>query len=103
MVAELQQRGAKPAEIDQFVKEREKDLLRDQIDQLLLVQKGKELTITVDAEISKQVAEIQKECAKIDPTCDRFRPLCYLGARSNRHVARGLSSRDAAITCSSSA
>ena len=75
MIAELQQRGAKPEQIDQFVKEREKDLLRDRIDQLLLVQKGKELSITVDAEISKQVAEIQKECAKIDPKCvdaDRF-------------------------------
>ena len=75
MLQDLQQRGAKAEQLDQLIKEREKDILRDRIDQLLLVQKGKELNVTVDAEISKQVAEIQKECAKVDPRCvdpDRF-------------------------------
>jgi parvulin-like peptidyl-prolyl isomerase len=75
MVADLKQRGAKPEQIDEMMKDREKDILRDRIDNLLLVQKGKELSITVDAEISKQVADIQKECAKLDPKCvdpDRF-------------------------------
>ena len=75
MLQDFQQRGAKAEQLDQLMKEREKDILRDRIDQLLLVQKGKELNVTVDSEISKQVAEIQKECAKVDPRCvdpDRF-------------------------------
>ncbi len=75
MVAELQQRGGKPDQIEQVMKQREKDILRDRVDELLLVQKGKELSISVDTEISKQVGEIQKECAKADPRCvdaDRF-------------------------------
>jgi peptidyl-prolyl cis-trans isomerase SurA len=75
MLAELTQRGAKGAQLDEAMKAREKDILRDRVDQLLLVQKGKELSVTVDSEISKQIAEIQKECAKTDPRCvdpDRF-------------------------------
>ncbi|MCC6540486.1 MAG: peptidylprolyl isomerase [Bryobacterales bacterium] len=75
MLADLQQRGAKGPQLDQLMKEREKDILRDRIDQLLLVQKGKELSITVDAEISKNLADIQQQCAKTDPRCvdpDKF-------------------------------
>ena len=75
MVADLQQRGAKPEQIELAMKERERDILRDRVDQLLLVQKGKELNITVDAEINKQIGDIQKECVKVDPRCvdsDRF-------------------------------
>lgn len=59
--AEAQQRGAKDAQLAAAVKEREKDVLRDRIDQILLIQKGKELNITVDPEITKQLAEIQKQ------------------------------------------
>ena len=75
MVADLQQRGAKPEQIELAMKERERDILRDRVDQLLLVQKGKELNVTVDGEINKQIGEIQKECVKADPRCvdsDRF-------------------------------
>lgn len=75
MAQDLQQRGAKPPQLEELLKEREKDILRDRIDQLLLVQKGKELTINVDAEISKMMAEIQSQCAKTDARCvdpDRF-------------------------------
>ena len=75
MQADFQQRGAKGEQLDQLLKEREKDILRDRIDQLLLVQKGKELSINIDSEITKQVADIQRECAKADPRCadsDRF-------------------------------
>ena len=43
------------------------DMLRDQIDQLLLVQKGKELNINVDAEINRRVAEIQSQSKISDP------------------------------------
>ncbi|HEV2691013.1 MAG TPA: peptidylprolyl isomerase [Bryobacteraceae bacterium] len=47
--------------------EREKNLLRDRIDQLLLVQKGKDLDIKVDTEISKRLAGIQKDSGIGDP------------------------------------
>ena len=40
---------------------RDKDALRDAIDQLLLVQKGKEMSINVETDVSKYLAEIQKD------------------------------------------
>ncbi|HTA44488.1 MAG TPA: peptidylprolyl isomerase [Bryobacteraceae bacterium] len=43
------------------------DALRDHIDQLLLVQKAKELNINVDADVNKRVAEIQSESKISDP------------------------------------
>ena len=46
------------------------DSLRDQIDQLLLVQKAKELNINVDAEVNRRIAEIQSESKISDP--DKF-------------------------------
>jgi parvulin-like peptidyl-prolyl isomerase len=61
MMADLQQRGAKGADLVKLMSERSTDILRDRIDQLLLVQKGKELNINVDPDISRQLAEIQKQ------------------------------------------
>ncbi len=52
---------ANPAEVRKAVAEREKDFLRDKIDQLLLVQKGKELSINVDPQISKYIADLQRQ------------------------------------------
>lgn len=46
------------------------DGLRDQIDQLLLVQKAKELNINVDADVNKRIAEIQSQSRISDP--DKF-------------------------------
>ena len=43
-------------QLQQAIGEREKDILRDRIDQLLLIQKGKELNINVDSEVSKYMA-----------------------------------------------
>jgi peptidyl-prolyl cis-trans isomerase SurA len=50
--------------------EREKNLLRDRIDQLLLVQKAKDLDIKVDTEIAKRMVAIQKDSGIGDP--DKF-------------------------------
>jgi parvulin-like peptidyl-prolyl isomerase len=58
---EMQQRGMSAAQIRTAMQEREKDLLRDRIDSLLLIQRGKDLDIKVDSEISKRLAEIQLE------------------------------------------
>ena len=59
MLGDIRQRGLTGAQAEQAVKERERDLLRDKIDSLLLVQNGKDLNISVDAEVSKYLAEIQ--------------------------------------------
>jgi len=67
MESDAGSRGMKPAEIKQMMEEQSKNTLRDRIDQLLLVQKGKELNINVDADVSRQLAEIQKRAAIADP------------------------------------
>src|SRR5580700_127843 len=46
------------------------DELRNQIDSLLLVQKGKELDINVDADLNREIAGIQSESKISDP--DKF-------------------------------
>ena len=46
------------------------DALRDQIDQLLLVQRAKDLNINVDPDITRRLAEIQVESKISDP--DKF-------------------------------
>ncbi|MCC6367174.1 MAG: peptidylprolyl isomerase [Bryobacterales bacterium] len=58
--AELRQQKLTGAQLEQALKDREGQMLRDRIDQLLLVQKAKDLNINVEAEVSKQLAEIQK-------------------------------------------
>src|SRR5436190_632069 len=59
--AELKQQGAPAAKMQELLKEKEADALRDQIDQLLLVQKAKELSIDVTAEVKKEMADIQMQ------------------------------------------
>jgi parvulin-like peptidyl-prolyl isomerase len=67
MADELKAQGASGTQLQQAIDEREKDILRDRIDQLLLVQKGKELNINVDSEVSKYVAQVQRQ-SKISDT-----------------------------------
>jgi peptidyl-prolyl cis-trans isomerase SurA len=64
------QKGLSGAELEKEVKARHADALRDKIDQLLLVQKGKDLNIKVDAEITRRIAEIQAQSKISDP--DKF-------------------------------
>jgi peptidyl-prolyl cis-trans isomerase SurA len=49
------------AQADQVVKSKEKDVLRDMIDQALLVQKGKDLGITGDTDLIKRLDEMRKQ------------------------------------------
>lgn len=65
--AELRQRGANAQQIAEAMKDREKDTLRDRIDQLLLIQRGRDLSINVDTEVSKYLANIQSENKIADP------------------------------------
>ncbi len=50
-----------PANADRVFAERQKDVLRDLIDQQLLLQKGKDLGITGDTELIKRLDEMRKQ------------------------------------------
>lgn len=60
LTADLTQRGVKGAQLQEQLKQREGDILRDRIDQLLLVQKAKEINVNVDQQFSKYQAEMMK-------------------------------------------
>jgi len=62
--AELRQQGLTGERLEQALKAREADILRDRIDNLLLVQRAKELDIKVDSDVTKQLADLQRR-AKI--------------------------------------
>jgi len=66
----IQQQGMTGAEAERIYQERSKDILRERIDELLLVQKAKELSINVDPDVSKYLADIQKRTNIADP--DKF-------------------------------
>ena len=57
LTQEEQQSNASPAE----VAERQKNMLRDMIDQQLLLSRGKELGINADAEVIRRLDEIRKQ------------------------------------------
>jgi peptidyl-prolyl cis-trans isomerase SurA len=56
---EVQQQD--PSDADRAFSEKEKDVLRDLIDQQLLLQKGKDLGITGDTELVKRLDEMRKQ------------------------------------------
>ena len=68
--AEIKRQGVSGERLEQALKEAEQDFLRDRIDHLLLVQKGKDLNINVDSEVSKYLAELQLQFKISDP--DKF-------------------------------
>jgi peptidyl-prolyl cis-trans isomerase SurA len=57
LIAEAQQANIGPAELEQ----RQKDMLRDMIDQQLLLSRGKELDINADSEVIRRLDEIRKQ------------------------------------------
>jgi parvulin-like peptidyl-prolyl isomerase len=67
MDAEYRQRGVSGPNLAQELAKREKYILSERIDQLLLVQKGKELNINVDADVTKFIAGLQLESKIADP------------------------------------
>jgi peptidyl-prolyl cis-trans isomerase SurA len=62
-----QQTGLTGAALEDAINKKAADLLRDQIDQLLLVQKGKELNVNVDTEVNRRIADIQSQSKVADP------------------------------------
>jgi peptidyl-prolyl cis-trans isomerase SurA len=63
----LRQQGLTGPRLAEAIKTGEGNILRERIDQLLLLSKGKELNINVDAEVNKQLAEIQRSSKIADP------------------------------------
>lgn len=70
LLQELKSQGANGAQLQQEIEQRQKDVLRDRIDELLLIQKGKELNINVDSDITKYIANLQRQSNITDP--DKF-------------------------------
>src|SRR5215469_14182771 len=67
---QLRSEGYTGTRLQEEIKQREKDTLRDQIDQLLLVQRGKDLSIKIDADVTRRLADIQVQSKITDP--DKF-------------------------------
>ena len=65
--ADLKQQGTSQVTVQQTLAEREKDILRNRIDELLLLHKGKDLNINVDPEWSKYMADLQRQAKIADP------------------------------------
>ena len=67
--AQAQQGGSSEVAEDEVAK-REKDILARRIDQLLLVQKAKELNLNVDSDVTKYMTNLQRQAGISDP--DKF-------------------------------
>lgn len=67
MTQELKAQGASAAQIETEIQSHQKDVLRDRIDELLLIERGKELNINVDSDVSKYMANLQRQ-SKITDT-----------------------------------
>jgi peptidyl-prolyl cis-trans isomerase SurA len=65
--AKLEQQGLIGDQLNQEVNKEAADGLKERIDSLLLVQKGKELSINVDSEVNRYIADIQSESKIADP------------------------------------
>src|SRR5690348_7195720 len=58
------------AQLAAAIQEQSGNLLRDKIDELLLVQRAKDLNINVEAEVNRRIAQMQVESKITDP--DKF-------------------------------
>ncbi len=63
---EMKAQGLQGEQAEQMVQEKMKNALRDRIDELLLIQKGKELNINVDSEVSRYMASLQRQSGITD-------------------------------------
>lgn len=67
---EAKRQGITGAKLNEVVNEEASNALMEKIDTLLLVQKGKDLSINVDGEVTRRLAEIQVQQKISDP--DKF-------------------------------
>jgi peptidyl-prolyl cis-trans isomerase SurA len=68
--AEAKRQGITGTRLNEVVKEEASNALREKIDTLLLVQKGKDMSISVDGDVTRRLAEIQVQQKISDP--DKF-------------------------------
>jgi len=73
--AEMRRQNISGPRMQEMLANFDKNALRDKIDQLLLVQKGKDLDIKVDTDVIRQLAEIQKQTGVADP--DKFKEMVH--------------------------
>jgi parvulin-like peptidyl-prolyl isomerase len=67
MAAEMKSQGATAAQVQSEMESHSKNALRDRIDELLLVERGKELNINVDSDVTKYMANLQRQSKITDP------------------------------------
>ncbi len=65
--ADFRREGLTARALSDAVAMASRNVLRERIDRLLLIQKGKELDLKVDGEVAKQIADIQRRSAIADP------------------------------------
>ncbi len=66
MTDDFRRQGLSGARLTDAVNEQAKNLLRERIDNLLLISKGKEMTLNVDGEINKRLADMQRQVVAQD-------------------------------------
>jgi parvulin-like peptidyl-prolyl isomerase len=69
-LTDLKRQQLAPAKAREAMEQTDRDALRDRIDQLLLVSKGKDLNVDVDQDLSKFLADVQLQSKIVDP--DKF-------------------------------
>jgi parvulin-like peptidyl-prolyl isomerase len=67
MESSMRQNGLSGARLNEVLNDTARNILREKIDQLLLVQKAKELDLKVDNELNKQLLDIQRNTKIVDP------------------------------------
>jgi parvulin-like peptidyl-prolyl isomerase len=70
---ELEKRNVDPKQAQEIIGKRQENFLRDRIDNLLLIQKGNQLSINVDSEVSKYMADLMLQYKLADQ--DKFAQL----------------------------
>jgi parvulin-like peptidyl-prolyl isomerase len=66
MADDFRRQGLSGARLTDAVNEQAKNLLRERIDNLLLISKGKEMNLNVDSEINKRLADMQRQVVAQD-------------------------------------
>lgn len=64
---QLRQQNLAGARLQEVLNTKMSDLLRDRIDRLLMVQKGKEMDLKIDSDLNKRMAELQRRSGIADP------------------------------------
>ena len=73
--ADMVRQGVPAAQIQKIMVEHERDELRNRIDQLLLIQKAKDLDIKVENDVSKYLANLQKQVN--EPDIEKFHEMIH--------------------------